>query len=81
MRLIDLLQRAGGIPVAQLIAVLEWVVANAPDLADEARAIMEKLNAAVPLENLLSIAAVLPVEIANIAAGKIDPRDHPSDAA
>lgn len=81
MRLIDLLVRAGGLPAAKLLEVLQWVIVNAPDLADEARQIMDKLNAAVPLENLLSVAAILPTEIANIAAGKIDPRDHPSDAA
>lgn len=80
MKLIDLLIRAG-MAGSKLIAVLEYIIANVPDLADEARTLIEKLNAAVPLENLLSIAAVIPVEVGNVLAGKIDPREHPSDAA
>ena len=51
-----------------------------PDVAPKAQELAGKLNAPVSQENLVKLASVLPAEIANIAQGKIDPRDHPSDS-
>lgn len=81
MTLLELLQRAAGAPVAKLIEILRAGAAAAPDLADEAEAIIRALQEAIPVSNLVAIAEALPREIADIAQGKIDPRDHPSDAA
>lgn len=80
MTLLDLLTRlAVGAP--GLIRLLEKVAAEAPDLAPDAQLWINKLNAAVSADNLVALAASLPQEIADILQGKINKRNHPSDAA
>jgi len=80
MTLLDILKKAG-LAVDPLRKVVGKVGELAPDLAAESDMILAQLDAPVALENLVALAAALPGEIKNIAQGKIDPRDHPSDAA
>lgn len=79
MTLLDVLIRAGAAGV-NLVALLRKVAAAAPDLAPEAQRWIDALESSVSQSNLVSLAATLPTEIANIAKGQIEPRDHPSDA-
>ena len=81
MTLLQLLEKAAGIPAATLVALLELLAAAQPEVAEQVASIIAKLKAAIPVNNLVAVAEALPSEIANIAQGKIDPRDHPSDAA
>jgi hypothetical protein len=70
------------LPAAKLIEILRAGGAASPDLAAAAEAIIAKLEAAIPLGNLIVVAEALPRELANIAQGKLDPRpDQPSNAA
>jgi hypothetical protein len=77
--LLDLLNKAAG-SAAGLVALLERVRLNYPDLASTAEEWLLNLSSAVSQKNLVALAAALPAEIANIATGKLDPKDHPSDA-
>lgn len=63
-----------------LLKFLNNVAWRYPDLAPKAQEIIAALTATVSLASLISLASALPKEIANIAQGKIEPRDHPSDA-
>lgn len=81
MTILDLLSKAAGFPTSKLIEILRAFAAAVPDSAAEVNAIIAKLEAAIPLDNLISVAEALPRELANIAQGIIEPRDHPSDAA
>jgi len=80
MRILDVLEKAG-LAVNPLRAVLGKVGDALPDLKDEADAILAKLDAPVALENLAALAVAVPAELAEIVKGKVDPREHPSDAA
>ena len=81
MTILDLLLKAAGAPVARLIEVLEAAAVKAPDLAGEIGGIVAALKSAASTENLVKLASELPAEIANIARGKLAPRDHPRDLA
>lgn len=81
MTLIQLLEKAAGFPVATLISLLELLAQAQPEVAEQVASIIAKLKAAIPVGNLVAVAEALPKELANIAQGKLDPRDHPSDAA
>lgn len=78
MKLIDLLLK-GGAKAADLVKMLEWVVANAPDLAPMAQKILADLELPVTPANLASVLTAAAPELANIAQGKIDSRKHPGD--
>lgn len=80
MTILDLLAKMIG-PVGGLVRVLEAAKLQAPDLAPQIDEWLAKLGAAASQSNLVTLAKVLPEEIAAIAGGKIDPRSHPSDAA
>lgn len=81
MTVLDLLTRAAGIPAAKLRELILAGAQAAPDLADEAAALIAKLDTALSTENLASVAAAVSSELAAIGRGEIDPHDHPSDAA
>ena len=81
MTLSDILSKAAGVPIGSLIVLLRAGANALPDLRAEAEAIIAKLETAVAPSNLIALAEALPKEIANIARGQIDPRNHPSDAA
>lgn len=81
MSLLDLIIRAAGEPASKLISILRAVAAAAPSLAADAEAIIAKLEEPLAIGNLVAVAEMLPGEIANIVQGKLDPREHPSDAA
>lgn len=78
---IQLLEKAAGLPAGVLIALLRTLASAQPAFAAQVESIIAKIEAAIPLDNLVAVAEALPAELANIAQGKIDPRDHPSDAA
>jgi hypothetical protein len=79
MTLLDILIKAG-LAGAGLIALLRKAALQAPDLADAINKLIDELLAVVDQNNLVRLATVLPAEIANIAQGKIDPKDHASDS-
>ena len=81
MTILDFLKKAAGEPFSKLVEILRAGAAAQPDLAPAAEWMIAKLNDAVPLSNLVALAEAIPRELAAIAQGKIDPRDHPSDAA
>lgn len=78
MTLIDLLKKAA-FAGDDLLKFLNNVAQQFPDLATKAQELAASLSVAISAENLVSVAAALPAEIANIAQGKLDPRQHPSD--
>lgn len=78
---IQLLELAAGLPKGILVTLLRTLASAQPAFANQVEEIILKLEAAVPVANLVAVAEALPAEIANIASGKIDPRSHPSDAA
>ena len=80
MTILDILTKAG-LASAGIIALLEQVAVELPDLAPQLQELILKLEAAVAPEALVALAASLPAEIMNIAQGKIIPANHPSDAA
>lgn len=79
MTLLDLIMRAAG-AAPDLKAFLERVRDVAPDLAPAANQWIAALDAAVSAESIAAVVTALPAELAAIARGKLDPRDHPSDA-
>lgn len=79
MKLLDGLEKAGA-KVADLKHILDWVAANAPDLAEKANALADQLNAPISAENLAALGAAIPGELLNIAQGELEPRNHPGDA-
>jgi hypothetical protein len=80
MTLLDILLKAG-LAAGLLVDVLNKAKQELPDLAPQIDDILVSLATAVSTENLVNIAAALPAEIANIAKGNLDPRQHPSDIA
>lgn len=82
MSLYELLLKAAGAPAGALVELLNKVKLVAPDLAGEVDKVLALLAQGVSVENLVSIASILPGEIANIAQGKIDPGGKkPADLA
>ena len=79
MRLVDILSLLTG-SAAPLLSFLRDVGARFPDLQPTAHNLIEQLQEAVSQERLVELATMLPKEIADIARGKIEPRDHPSDS-
>ena len=79
MTLLDLLKKAA-FAGDDLVQFLNVIAQRYPDVAPKAQELVAALSAAVAAENLVALATALPGEIANIAQGKLDPRDHPSDA-
>lgn len=63
-----------------LVDLLESVADRLPDLAPTAQGWANALRQTATTENLVALATALPKEIADIAQGKVDPKDHPSDA-
>lgn len=80
MSLLDILTKAGG-AAAALVTLLGKVKDVAPDLGGEVDKILSELAGAVASDNLIALAEALPKELAGIAQGKLDPRQHPSDVA
>lgn len=80
MTLLALLKLAGG-AADDLLHFLNTVGQRFPDLAPKAQELSAALSAAVTSDNLVALASELPKELVNIAQGKIQPRDHASDAA
>jgi hypothetical protein len=81
MLILDILKKAGAAG-ATIIALLEKAKALSPDvLGPEIDKILSGEAGAVALDNLIALAECLPKELANIAAGKLDPRRHSSDVA
>jgi len=80
MTLLDLLVKAG-VAAPLLISKLRDLASRYPDLAPKADEIIKAFEQPLSLATLTELATVLPIEIKNILAGKLDPRDHPSDAA
>jgi len=79
LTLLDLLKKAA-FAGDDLVQFLNVIAQRYPDVAPKAQELVAALSAAVAAENLVALATALPGEIANIAQGKLDPRDHPSDA-
>lgn len=69
------------LPAVDLIAFLQRAGNQLPDLKPSADAIIERINSAVSAEALADLGSKIPGELLNIASGKLDPRNHPSDAA
>lgn len=80
MSILDILKLAGTAG-AGLVALLEKVKAELPDLAPEVDAWLAAIAKAVDAPNLVALAEALPKELANIGQGHLDPRRHPSDVA
>jgi hypothetical protein len=80
MNLIDILTKAG-FAGAELLALLVKAKEFAPVLAVEIDQMLTVLATSIVPGNLISLAEALPKELANIAAGNLDPRKHPSDVA
>jgi hypothetical protein len=81
MNLADLLAKAAGIPVDVLKALIDAGIKAAPDLADEGAKLKAWIDSSASPEALVALGAVIFSEGKNIAAGKLDPRSHASDAA
>ncbi len=79
MTILEGLEKLAG-TTTKMIEFLERVARQLPDLADEANEKIALLRSAAAMENLVSLAGVLPGEIADVAKGQIRPKDHPSDA-
>lgn len=79
MKILDLLATMG-LAAPQLVAFLEQVKASSPDLAPLADRWLLDLNSAVSVQNIATLAEVILPELSNIARGKLDPKDHPSDS-
>lgn len=80
MNLFDILTK-GGAKVADLKAMLQWVIRNVPDLAPAAIDMLSKLDAPIDAANVLDLAKSILPEAMDIVHGKLDPRFHPGDAA
>lgn len=80
MTILQMLQKAG-LAVADVEAVLAKAGDALPDLKPQIDDIVAKLNASIDPANLVAVAQAIPTELMNIAQGKLDPHDHPGDAA
>jgi len=79
MTILQILEKLAGGSL-NVIAFLERAAEAAPDLAPKAQELIALLQSAASQANLVAVASALPGEIANIAQGKLEPKDHPSDA-
>lgn len=73
-----LLKLTGSMP--GLVTLLEAAALAAPDLKPKIDQWIQALTQSASKDNLVSLAAALPAEIARIAQFKVDPHSHPSDA-
>lgn len=80
MTLLDILVK-GAAAAAGLKSYLMELAAKYPDAAPKLNEYIALLDGAVAQDNLVALATALPGEIADIAAGRINPRRHPSSAA
>jgi len=76
MRLADIIALASNQPTERIITFIQSRAGLDPELAD---LLLTELRGADAAENLQGILDVLPGEIANIKALRLDPREHPSD--
>jgi len=81
LNILDILTKGAGIPADTVRRLILAGAKAVPDLADEAQALIDKLDATLTSEKLIALGAEIMTEANDIAHGKIDPRDHPSDAA
>lgn len=81
MTILDLLTKASGIPVDKLKTLIQAGAETVPDLAADADKIIAELDAALSPEAIGNLVTTVGAEIKNIASGKFDGREHPSDAA
>lgn len=79
MTIIELLRKAGAAG-DDLLSFLNMAAQRFPDLAPKAQELAIALQAAITEANLVSVASVLPKEIADIAKGHLEPSDRPSDS-
>ena len=63
-----------------LLELLREAGVAAPDLKPKADEWIVALESAADVPNLVRLASLLPSEIANVAQGRVFPKDHPSDA-
>lgn len=79
MSLIDLLSKIAGLSGPELIAFLERVGTEMPDLKPKADDLIAALNTALSGENLVAIGGAVLAELGQIGQGKFSGRPHPSD--
>ena len=79
MTILDIMTRSG-IAGSQLIALLSRIGSRFPELATELEIWTEQLGKAIEPGRLVELSVEVVKEVHDIARGKLDPRDHPSDA-
>lgn len=79
MTILDLISKAAGLAGPELIALLERIIQQFPDLAPIAQRWLNALNGAIGRENLVALGKDVVNELGDIAGGNIDGRPHPSD--
>ena len=80
MSILEILKLITGASATGLVDLLKGVSAKAPDLAPLAEEWIAKIATAASPANLLAVNTAVVAELANIAQGKLDPHDHPSDS-
>ena len=80
MTLLDLLQKAAGIPVDQLRALLQRLVELEPEAAGQVAKLMEALDKSLGPEALLATSQAILLEVGKVLQGKFAGTDRPSDA-
>jgi hypothetical protein len=68
-------------PGAPLVALLRKVAEELPDLAPAIQEWIAKLESIPAAGNLAEVGAAIPRELLNIASGKLEPTNRPSDLA
>lgn len=79
MNILDILTKGAGVPAGKIRELILAGAKAVPELADEAQLIVAAMDSALSTDELLELGGTIIAEARGIAAGKIDPRDHPSD--
>lgn len=81
LALITLMLSKAGIAGADLVSLLEKIVATAPDLAPLAQKILDALKAQTDSALQAEIAIQIVAELGNVAQLHFDGQTHPGDGA
>lgn len=79
MTALQILQILVGASAPEIVALLQKLASLSPDSAGRIQEILAELNEATGIANLTAVSAAVLKELGDIAQGRVDPRDHPSD--
>lgn len=79
MSALEILSAAAGVPVETILALWRKIGEASPDALEKIEEQIAKMSAPLAPTNILAVSQLVLPEALNIAQGKLEPKDHPSD--